>query len=74
MMERPDRTGVLTNAGVPVLFIIGEEDSAVPLEDVLKQVNLPDVCHFHILPAMGHMGMLEMKDEVNGHILNYLRG
>jgi hypothetical protein len=44
------------------------------MEDLLKQVNLPDVCHFHILPQTGHMGMWEMKEEVNGHILNFLEG
>ncbi|MDB5190872.1 MAG: alpha/beta hydrolase [Segetibacter sp.] len=74
MMNRPERTNILAAATVPVLFIIGEEDSAVPLEDLLKQVNLPNVSHFHILQGAGHMGLWESKDEVNTYILNFLKG
>ena len=36
MMLRPDRTSVLRNSNIPVLFIIGEYDQAVPLKDGLE--------------------------------------
>jgi pimeloyl-ACP methyl ester carboxylesterase len=72
MMNRPDRTSVLVNSKVPVLFIIGLEDIAAPATDVLKQVSLPDVAHVHTLPGVGHMGMWEAVDEVNNYLLQFI--
>ena len=40
-MERPDRTHILKNHPGPVMFILGESDTAVPLADGLKQSHLP---------------------------------
>ncbi|HRP55827.1 alpha/beta hydrolase, partial [Agriterribacter sp.] len=37
MMERPDRAEILEKTSNPVLFIIGEEDKSVYLQDSLKQ-------------------------------------
>jgi pimeloyl-ACP methyl ester carboxylesterase len=65
MMTRPDRTQVLKNGNVPVLFIAGAEDVAVPLSDLLKQVHLPQTSHIHILENSGHMGLWEEKDKTN---------
>ena len=72
MMNRPDRTSVLANSKVPVLFIIGLEDVAAPASDVLKQVSLPDVVHVHTLPGVGHMGMWEAADKVNEYLLKFI--
>src|SRR3954469_8737643 len=68
MTNRPDRTKVLANSKVPVLFIIGMEDVAAPATDVLKQVSLPDVAHVYTLPDVGHMGMWEATDKVNDYL------
>ena len=68
MMQRPDRTIVLQKATVPVLFIIGEDDNAIPAKDMLKQSHLPGKAHIHVLRESGHMGMVEEKDKSN-HIL-----
>ncbi len=59
MMARPDRHGVLECANWPVLFIIGEEDKAIPAELSLAQTSLPATASVHILEKIGHMGMLE---------------
>jgi pimeloyl-ACP methyl ester carboxylesterase len=63
MMNRPERISVLQSTGLPVLFIIGEKDTAVPLEKSLAQCHLPDNSYVHILPEAGHMAMLEEKDQ-----------
>lgn len=68
MMKRPDRTEVLKNAQQPVLFILGTEDTAAPLNDLLQQVHLPKVSQVNILSGIGHMGMLEAPDVVTGFI------
>jgi pimeloyl-ACP methyl ester carboxylesterase len=59
MIRRPDRVAVLREFAGPVLFIIGEKDQAVPMEQALQQCHLPAVSHVHILKHSGHMGMLE---------------
>ncbi|MCW3073269.1 MAG: alpha/beta hydrolase [Flaviaesturariibacter sp.] len=69
MMGRPDRTAVLREATVPVLFVMGREDAAVPLADGLQQCYLPAQSHVHILEAAGHTGMIEETIEAN-HCMN----
>ena len=59
MMNRPDRTDVLKNFKKPVLFILGEHDTAVPLEQGLKQCSIPEFSYIYICVHSGHMGMLE---------------
>ncbi len=61
MIDRPDRTAVLAQSKVPVLFVMGRYDSAVPLQDGLKQCHLPALSYIHILDETGHMGMIEEK-------------
>ncbi|MEP6700654.1 MAG: alpha/beta hydrolase [Bacteroidota bacterium] len=72
MINRPDRTELLRKATVPVLFIMGKYDAAVPLEDGLKQCHLPEKSYIHILQKSGHMGMLEEADESNRALNNFL--
>ncbi len=73
MMNRPDRTEVLKSSEVPVLFILGTEDVAAPLNDVLQQVHLPAVSYIHILRDVGHMSMLEATEPLNNHLLDFIR-
>ncbi|WP_048919218.1 alpha/beta fold hydrolase [Rufibacter radiotolerans] len=59
MRDRQDRTAVLQKSQVPVLFIAGKEDPAVPLEATLQQCHLPEDSTVHFLGHVGHMGMFE---------------
>ena len=68
MMQRPDRTELLKTIALPVLFVMGKYDNAVPLQDGLKQTHMPEKSYIHILHQSGHMGMLEEPDNSN-HIL-----
>jgi pimeloyl-ACP methyl ester carboxylesterase len=72
MMQRPDRTDVLRKTAVPVLFIMGKYDNAVPMEDSLKQCHLPEKSYIHILAQSGHMGMLEEADRCNQILEEFL--
>ncbi|HEV7329965.1 MAG TPA: alpha/beta hydrolase [Flavisolibacter sp.] len=63
MINRPDRTAVLEESKVPVLFVMGRHDAAAPLQDVLKQCHLPRLSYIHILDNSGHMGMIEEKNK-----------
>lgn len=72
MMLRPDRTNVLSSNYLPVLFVIGTDDVAAPLEDLMKQVSLPKISYIHVLQETGHMGMWETPELMNQHILSFL--
>lgn len=72
MMNRPDRTEQLSGSKTPVLFIIGTEDVAAPLNDVLPQTSLPDCSYIHILENVGHMGMWEAASVVNTYLLHFI--
>lgn len=69
MRDRPDNRAVLVKSKVPVCFIIGEDDVAVPTANSLNQTFLPQIADIHILPNVGHMGMFEAQLKTVG-ILN----
>ncbi len=73
MMNRPDRTEVLAKSNVPVLFIIGSEDKAAPLDDLLKQVSLPNISYIHIMQGVGHMSMWEGAKQLNNYLLEFIK-
>ncbi len=72
MMSRPDRTVVLKETTLTVLFIIGEHDTAIPMTDVLQQSHFPGRSHIHIFSNSGHMGMLEEAEKSNNILLDFL--
>jgi pimeloyl-ACP methyl ester carboxylesterase len=72
MIKRPDRTSLLKTTTLPVLFIMGRHDAAVPLQDSLQQCHLPALSYVHILNESGHMGMLEQVTESNKYLLDYI--
>jgi len=71
MIRRPDRSHILQQFPRPVLFIIGEQDSAIPLNISLQQSHMPRVSYIYILEHAGHMGMIE-EAERSSHILEEL--
>ncbi|HMK27062.1 MAG TPA: alpha/beta hydrolase [Chitinophagaceae bacterium] len=72
MMQRPDRTKILQKATVPVLFIMGKYDNAVPFQDGLQQCHLPEKSYIYVLRNSGHMGMLEESDSSNQILETFL--
>ncbi|MEO8173555.1 MAG: alpha/beta hydrolase [Sediminibacterium sp.] len=72
MMLRSDRTHVLISNRLPVIFVIGTEDVAAPLDDVIKQSSLPNISYIHVLQDTGHMGMWEAPEKMNHQLLNFI--
>jgi pimeloyl-ACP methyl ester carboxylesterase len=64
MRDRRDHGDTLKQLSVPVLMIMGEEDSAIPLELVYKQAALAERADLFVLPGVGHLSMHERRDEV----------
>ncbi len=73
MLARPDRTAVLKTFPKPILFIIGEFDTAIPLQSSLQQCYLPAQSHVYIFNKSAHMGMWEEPDKSNQILLNFLQ-
>jgi pimeloyl-ACP methyl ester carboxylesterase len=74
MIRRPDRTNLLKTTKIPVLFILGEHDTAILLQDTLKLCSLPEKAYIHILRKSGHMGMIEEADLSNEILKNFFEG
>jgi len=72
MMARPDRTPVLKQTALPVLFVLGKWDAAVPPKDGWKQCYLPQKSYIHMLDQSGHMGMVEEAEKSNQLLHEYL--
>jgi len=63
MKIRPDRQHVLLNSKLPVLFIIGKNDSRIPMEVIIPQTLLPWHSEILLLDHVGHMGFIEASSK-----------
>jgi pimeloyl-ACP methyl ester carboxylesterase len=63
MASRPDRTHVLKNIQVPVLFIAGKQDVRIPFDKVLEQIAMPNDCVALLMGDVAHMGYIEAKEK-----------
>ena len=72
MIARPNLTPVLETTNLPVLFILGDQDIAVALEDTLPQTKMPNTAYLYVLENCGHMGMLEHPIIFNNAVLDFL--
>lgn len=72
MILRPNRAPVLKSNPLPVLFVMGTEDVAAPMQEVLLQTHLPNNSYIHILQDTGHMGMWEAPAQLNALLLAFI--
>jgi len=72
MRDRDSKVSVLMNIDIPVLFIIGKNDQAVPLAASLEQCYLPKDSVVHFYDKTAHMGMFEKKTETNKALENFM--
>lgn len=74
MRDRPDTTEVLKKFTKPVLLIVGEYDTAIPIEQSLKLCKIADFTYIYIGAHSGHMGMLEEPEFCLKAIRDFLSG
>lgn len=72
MRDRADRSTVLGGLSVPVLFLIGTEDRAIPEEMSRRQTTLPAVGQVECLEGVGHMGMFEAPEQTVGMLRRFI--
>ena len=73
MIARKDHSLLLSSLKIPVQFIIGEHDKAIPFEISLKQCYRPPISFVHILRSSAHMGMYEEPDKITPMLLDFLK-
>ncbi|MCB0640910.1 MAG: alpha/beta hydrolase [Phaeodactylibacter sp.] len=72
MRDRPDRSAVLKELDIPVLFILGKEDQAIPYEASITQTVLPQIAQVELMEHVGHMGMFEALKQTQTQWWNFL--
>jgi 3-oxoadipate enol-lactonase len=72
LRDRPDSRPTLPTVGVPVLVVVGEEDTLTPPDDAeAMAAALPNAQELRIAGA-GHLTPLERPDEFNEALLDFL--
>ncbi len=71
MKVRSDKNELLKTFDKPIMYILGKEDSRIPIDPALKQCALPNRCTVHILGGVGHMGYIEAKEETLHYIKQF---
>ncbi len=72
IMNRPDRTHILSETSLPVLFIFGKQDKLIVFEKNIGLSELPPKASTVILTEAGHMGMIEDTDACADSIKTFL--
>lgn len=63
MINRPDRSDILTGTSLPFLWILGKKDNYIPYEVIVKKVEMPKHGKLITLKNSGHMGFVEEKQK-----------
>ncbi|MBS1586807.1 MAG: alpha/beta hydrolase [Bacteroidetes bacterium] len=71
MIERPERTDMLTGGRFPVQWIIGKDDTVVPFTKGLQQCTLTSINFVSVYNMCGHMSMLENNKELVKNLADF---
>jgi pimeloyl-ACP methyl ester carboxylesterase len=63
MKARTDKTEILKNTRVPVLFVIGMKDAKIPVDRSWEMISLPERSEIHLFKNVSHMGFIEAPVE-----------
>ncbi len=72
LMRRPDTTSVLPFIRIPVLLMVGEEDSLTPPAVARAMADRVTGSELHVIPGAGHLSNLENPSAFNAHLGAYL--
>ena len=72
MMARSDSSSVLEHLRVPVLVVVGEEDTLTPPDDARKMAALAPNAQLVVLPRAGHLPNLEDPHAFNAALSAFL--
>ncbi len=69
--DRRDQSATLKNINVPVLMLMGEQDTAVTPDLVYKQAPLSGRVVLHMYPGVGHMSMYESPSKMIEDLIRF---
>lgn len=73
MMQRKNRMDWIRDLSIPVLFVIGGEDQAIPKYQNLQECHLPLTSFIEIMESVGHMSMYENGEGLNKTVQTFLQ-
>jgi len=73
MRDREDSLELLKKVGFPVFFVVGKQDSRIPIEKILPQLALPAHAEAVILDKTGHMGFVETPAKIFPVVDDFLK-
>ncbi len=73
MMNRESSEQWITETNIPMQFICGKLDLAIPYLNSLAQSHLPKISYFHSLQTVAHSGTFEATNQVNEYILKFVK-
>lgn len=73
MGGRPDMTEAMRRLPIPVLLVVGAEDSFTPPETMQRMESIIPGARLLIVPRAGHLVPLEAAQVFNGAVLEFLR-
>jgi 3-oxoadipate enol-lactonase len=72
MAARPDRSAVLPRIAVPTLILVGEEDELTPPEESRRMAEGIPGSRLEILRGAGHLSSLEVPEDFNRVLAEFL--
>ena len=72
MLNRPDRTAVLSSLSCPVLFVVGPLDPIIDYDQSIAQALLPTISKVLVIPGTGHMAMFENPSTLKKGIMDFV--
>jgi len=73
MRDREDSLKLLKKVEFPVFFVIGKQDSRIPIENILPQLSIPSHAEAIILDKTGHMGFVETPGKTFPAVGDFLK-
>jgi len=73
MKQRPDRTSLMKENTIPMLWILGEKDNYINFQAVKERITLNKMGKLKLLGNSGHMGFIEEKDVCAECLLSFIR-
>jgi pimeloyl-ACP methyl ester carboxylesterase len=68
MIDRKEQLDTLEQLRCPVLMLLGAEDALIPRMWVQDMIHRPHLADVRLLPATGHMSMLEAPEHCSAII------
>lgn len=72
MAERPDSNDLLEQVKVPVLILVGSEDTLTPPNEAEAMKRLTAGASLRVIEGAGHLSNLERPEEFNAALLEFL--